>query len=78
MLPSKWSALKCYTANMMILISGQNQEFQRVYDTIKLKARKFSENVPLIQPSAATVNGTSCTEMVMCKNTHRPVACFTN
>ncbi|KAL7921314.1 amidase signature domain-containing protein [Trichoderma austrokoningii] len=41
-----------------------NRKFQDAYDTLKLKARKFSENVPLIKPEAASIDGQSCKLMV--------------
>ncbi|PVH76791.1 amidase signature enzyme, partial [Cadophora sp. DSE1049] len=42
-----------------------NRQFQDAYDTLKVRARKFSENVPLPKPELASVNDKDCKPMIM-------------
>ncbi|KAL9471856.1 hypothetical protein ACSS6W_009797 [Trichoderma asperelloides] len=54
-----------YMAPEKSATAEMNRKFQDAYDILKLKARKLSENVPLIKPEAASIDGKSCKLMIM-------------
>ena len=53
---------------IIIKLTGinENQIFKDAYAILKIKARKFTENVRLIKPGAATLHGKSSEQMVTC------------
>ncbi|KAL7893413.1 amidase signature domain-containing protein [Trichoderma sp. SZMC 28014] len=61
----EWIFPPAYMAPDESTTAEMNRKFQDAYDTLKLKSRKFSENVPLIKPEAASIDGKSCKLMIM-------------